>query len=582
MNTVRLPVLNILILRAFAYGRCISPIDRWRQADGLAEQLKLDGRITLHVHGVFRVCVDGVEDHTPSSVKARALLALLALSPEHRRSRLWLQSKLWSDRTAEKAAASLRQCLVEVRRALKGHSCILRASRSAIEIDAAAIHVPWPQPGDAARPALLEGLDPKDKAFDLWLKQLRARKSGSVTAAPLTLDRPRKSGRRLSVAIELTSGTSGSQQTAGALIHDLVARSLMETLDVEVVRSAATGSPVATAALYVHLQTFESLDGFIGLRVRIEEAANLRCLWSASARLDLERCLSSDDPEHLGIVHGVVQAVADAVSRRQISQILGEEYDASVMVAMAVRKMFSMQYRELHSARQLLDQAIAIRPRGLYHAWRAQLATIRLIERDSTDIASLRAETDADIAQALETEPMNSNVLACVSNARLAFDQDHDSSLVLSRQSTVANPSNPLGWWALASATLYAGEPAEAYAAAVKAQRLANESALKSWADFQRSLTAAVTRRFEEAKAFGASSHAFAPHFRPPLRYLIALHARSGNVEAGSRAARKLRSLEQDFTVDRLCTDPTYPVSMMRRSNLVEMRNLEPIEDQQS
>lgn len=539
-------------------------------------------RVTIHVHGVFRVCAGGAGDRTPSSVKARALLALLALSPEHRRSRLWLQSKLWSDSPPAKAAASLRQCLVEVRHALKDHASVVTASRTAVELDAAAIHLPWPRPGDAAWPALLEGLDPKDKAFDLWLRKLRARKSGGVTSGSAPIGRQRTPGRRLSVAIELMTQASGLQETAGALIHDLVARSLMETLDIEVVRSAAMGSPAPRAALYVHLQTFDTLDGLIGLRVRIEETATLRCLWAASARLDLKRCLSSDDPEHLGIVHGVVQAVADAVSRRQIGQVLGEDYDAAVMVAMAVRKMFSMQYRELHSARQLLDQAIAINPRGLYHAWRAQLATIRLIERDNTDIATLRDETDADIARALEAEPMNSNVLACVSNARLAFDEDHDSSLVLSRQSTVANPSNPLGWWALASATLYAGEPAEAYAAAVTAQRLANESALKAWADFQRSLTAAVTRRFDEARTFGTSSHALAPHFRPPLRYLIALHARAGNVEAGVRAARKLRSLEQDFTVERLCTDPTYPVSMMRRSNLVELRNLEPIEEQQS
>src|SRR5438874_766937 len=58
--------------------------------------------------GAFRVLAPDGEDLTPRGRKARALLAILALTPTRRRSRPALQDKLWSDRGPEQGAASLR------------------------------------------------------------------------------------------------------------------------------------------------------------------------------------------------------------------------------------------------------------------------------------------------------------------------------------------------------------------------------------------------------------------------------------------------------------------------------------------
>src|SRR6266699_1461288 len=68
--------------------------------------------------GAFRVLAPDGEDLTPRGRKARALLAILALTPTRRRSRPALQDKLWSDRGPEQGAASLRQTLTEIRRTL--------------------------------------------------------------------------------------------------------------------------------------------------------------------------------------------------------------------------------------------------------------------------------------------------------------------------------------------------------------------------------------------------------------------------------------------------------------------------------
>src|SRR5262249_20867811 len=73
--------------------------------------------LRISVIGTFRVLAPNDEDLTPRGRKARALLALLALTPTRRRSRPALQDKLWSDRGPEQGAASLRQALTEIRRA---------------------------------------------------------------------------------------------------------------------------------------------------------------------------------------------------------------------------------------------------------------------------------------------------------------------------------------------------------------------------------------------------------------------------------------------------------------------------------
>jgi len=50
--------------------------------------------------------------------KLQALFALLACAPDGRRSRTWLQARLWSEAEAAKAAANLRMALTTLRRAL--------------------------------------------------------------------------------------------------------------------------------------------------------------------------------------------------------------------------------------------------------------------------------------------------------------------------------------------------------------------------------------------------------------------------------------------------------------------------------
>ena len=76
----------------------------------------------LRLVGQFRLVDRLGVDRAPRGAKARAVLAMLVQVPEHRRSRRWLEARLWSDRGAEQASGSLRQVLVELRHAMGAES----------------------------------------------------------------------------------------------------------------------------------------------------------------------------------------------------------------------------------------------------------------------------------------------------------------------------------------------------------------------------------------------------------------------------------------------------------------------------
>ena len=73
------------------------------------------GEVEIRLLGTPVVCSGG-EPQTPSSRKATALLAYLAMRPDEASSRDHLAGLLWGDSPNEQARANLRQALTQLRR----------------------------------------------------------------------------------------------------------------------------------------------------------------------------------------------------------------------------------------------------------------------------------------------------------------------------------------------------------------------------------------------------------------------------------------------------------------------------------
>src|SRR5262245_34627396 len=134
-------------------------------------------KVRIQVVGAFAVHGPAGDDRTPRGRKACAIIAMLALSPENKRSRAWLQDKLWSTRAPEQGAASLRQSIHEARTALGDDKDLILADKFSLSLDRRRCTVDLdddPNSGVRSGAELLEGLDLGDDEFEEWLREQRA------------------------------------------------------------------------------------------------------------------------------------------------------------------------------------------------------------------------------------------------------------------------------------------------------------------------------------------------------------------------------------------------------------------------
>ncbi|MEM9148092.1 MAG: hypothetical protein AAGC57_18135 [Pseudomonadota bacterium] len=475
----------------------------------------------------------------------------------------------------------MRQALAEIRRALGEAVDVLRTDRRVVSLDEMRIALrPAPETGSAE---FLEGIDIRDAEFEDWLRGMRSRaeegalalsgKAAAPAAATPLLSAPDPAeGRR--VLFLPAAEEPGLLRLIEDQFVDVAARSIRETYSLDVhIRDPGRSGP---GLLMISVQAFELRGTHLGLRVILEDVDSQRALWSENVVTPHDPGPISQSIDHMGLCHRLMNALSDVMTAARPAG--AGDPDANWLGGLALRKMFSMRHKALEEADGLLARASELSPRGVFDAWRAQLAVIQYVERQGSSRTELRERAEAYAARALAAEPMNSNVLSCLANARLVLEENRAASGELAKLSVEVNSANPLSWWALANAQLYGGDQEEAYRSAKIAQKLSENSVLKFWSDFQVALIAAVTNRAEEAINHAEISSALAPNFRPPLRYLMALYASRGDEGSVARITERLCRLEPDFTVDRMVNDTAYPVSMMRRAGLIQGRRLTDVE----
>jgi len=504
-------------------------------------------------------------DITPLGRKDQALLALIATDPHLKRGRIWLQDKLWSGVDQQKGATSLRQSIAKIRKSFKDCDGVFFTNNITVGFDPSKIEVVWGLGSDGRE--FLEGMDIDDPEFEDWLSLMRSRHEPceeieSEIKAPPPFQ---ASTAQRTILIQPTHENLTSLRLVEDQFIDSVTKSIREIYSVDLLfeppQEAMPGIVVLT------VQAFELRGTHLGLRATLEEIDTHRAVWSDSVLAEHRPGPVSQSLDYMCLNHNLMIALSNVLASTLPSKL--RDCDANLLAGIAVRKMFSMRHDALADADKLLVKASEIDSRGVFQAWRAQLAAIQYVERSGEDKADLLAKSQQCSAFAMATDPLNSNVLCAIANANLVLDGNATAAHELSKLSVEINAANPFAWWALANAKLYSGEYENAYDAAKRAQRLSQHSPFRFWSDFQVSLIAAVTGRFEEAILFGELSAALAPNFRPPLRYLTALYSSRNETASTKRVASRLKTIEPDFTMDQIISNTDYPVSLMRRQNLL-------------
>lgn len=537
-----------------------------------------DGLLRLSLSGRFRVTAADGTDLTPKGAKVQGLLALLATSPDLCRNRRWLEDKLWSDRGTDQASASLRQALTELRRSLGTSHPVLTSDRQKIGLRRDRVQVDLSTTGD---PEFLEGLDVRDPEFESWLRHERHRHltdapiradlwhvagpalAGPALPAPAAPHARRTDRTTASVVLQKSRNTADGLALMEDLFIDAVALSLREALGITVfTRRQTPGLPNSIA---VTVQAMAAGPGERFLRVRAEDGATGQVLWSGRSM-----ALPTDPtPEATALTlfaNQVVEVLGDALSLE-----LGGAGDLNAMVLqrLAVRKIWTLDPLRLAEAETLLTLADEIRPQGLTLARRGQLRVLQMVERHGSDAQTLRDEARALCGKAMEREPNNSMVLAVLSYVRCAIDDSPLAGAELAQRSVRLNPGNPLAWDSLSYAHLHAGRIEEAHRIAMKVQTIGAAAPNRFWWDMGLCLTSALTGDLDLALTMARTAASDSPDFRAAQRYVVALGAAADQPGLALAAARRLKALEPDFTMDALAHNPAYPVGVLRRAGLL-------------
>ncbi len=517
--------------------------------------------LSATLHGQFTIEGPNGENLTPTSAKAQGVLALVLTNKDHQRSRNWVQDKLWSDRSREQGAASLRQALTQIRKAFGPYADLLKTNRQTIALPKE-VHFPEVFDDNAE---FLEGMDVRDQEFESWLRlQRQAREQPSAKAfAKANAGRIRTPANK-TVVTEVDAGGTEMERLFSEVFVSGVASSLNEQLCIDATPSEMT--PVSGDTIRVRARAIFN-NGSTVIHASCIDSATNRQLWAGHRTLPARGAPPVEHDDILQMRNEAIDAISEAFcvdARRSV----GDE-NAEVLASLAVQKLFSMNPAEQREADVLLTQAFDINPRGAFLAWRILLRVVQILERNSPCGQTATEEIRELSRQALQLEPMNSLVLSIIAYSKLTITSEISLGYEMARRSSALNPANPFAWMALATAELYLGHIDRAHVFTSRARHIGTMSPYRFWWDTGTCLTATANGDLQTAQKLAQSAHALSPSFRPPLRYLIALHVRSGNLDAAAIALKRLKELEPEFVAEQLIEDGDYPSATLRNAKLI-------------
>ena len=546
--------------------------------------------LVIRVIGAFRLLAHDGQDLTPLGRKARALLAILALTPTRRRSRPALQDKLWSDRGPEQGAASLRQTLTEIRKALGEHyrDCLvsdlhgigLAARRVTVDIDDADLSA-------FARmvepPQLLEDLDVADEEFEDWLRTQRAAFERRIETSRAAFDTsppppglkqgPKSRGEPIVVP----------HQTAGPTIRPWVRLLPPPTVSSEIglFLSGLVGNHIAQGlADQWGIDIRDDGKGPQGVQLRVdalpvsrEVAVNIVLLsadgalqlWSGSETISQKYDLLFEAPRLLALVNRAIDVAGQCLSRIDTSP---DGSRAFMRAFEAVRRMFKIDLPEVDRADALLGEAYELDSKPVYLAWRAYSRIFYVGEHIHADRRRLIEEAEEYARRAIEGDPHNATVLALTSYVYSFIFHNFPLAHELAELSVRGNPAHPLGHAFLGRAKSYLGEYDAGYAATKRGLDLSGQAPYRYMLHFLHGMAALLSGRFDEAARAGEIACATAPTFRPPQRYLVPLYLHAGKRDQARETFERMRRLEPTFSLE-VMREPSYPSAGIRTSGLL-------------
>lgn len=531
-------------------------------------------RLTAQLVGPFTLTGRKGEDRTPRGAKTRALAAMLLCAAEGRRTRRWLESRLWSTRQPEQAGASLRQALSELRRTLGDDADALETDRAQVVFRPGCVTTDLIDHPARAREAvargeeILEGLVIKDPAFDEWLELLRADYAAPPPAPPPAVPGP--AAERGGPVVRLMAAETSSPMAR--MVADYAVERVGLTLSVDYGATVVLGEggPKDTTMLSIVAVALDHAGGrHLRLAIKTEPLGRL----ISSQTLSLDPAVDFRQSEELQeAIFIATEKAADEIAKTPTA--VAERARVDVLTMKSLDELFTFDAARLRVADGLITAAEAVAPNPGAAAWRAMIKVTMFVEQADADPQGVREQAVALCARALEREPYDSRVLSVAGLVSILSGHDVEFGEACVVTALRQNQGDAIARVGLATALLRAGQAQEALAQANLARRIVRTSRHRHWWEMFCCLAEIAAGDFDAAVKSGEAALAGAPSFRPPMRHLYPLYLHQGRREAARRMLARIRRTEPEFSMEMVRGDPAYPATTMRASGLAGLRDV--------
>lgn len=509
--------------------------------------------------------------------KTKGLLALLAIYGDRPCSRAMLQDKLWSDRAHKQGRDSLKQSLVQLRKAFGADAAtILRSDGGPIMLDRRHVSIDYFEVCEGAdrdpmAPAreFLEGIDIVDDQFNLWLSEMRAKLSARQDgeAVPARVEHVGDAAQSLSIGlfpIKTAEGDFRADVMAGMLL-DRIARGLRhyEVFAIHDFRDI-DGIGDRGSDLLLNCQSV-SIGDTVSVSLGLRRVSDQLLIWSGQVAFEpgataVER------------ISEITAQLVDQIIDRALKVDFGlnsAHHEAARKVIGGIDRLLRRSDPTLEQATADLRQACELHPNSTYYAWQAY-AVAHHLEAGSDSVAELRAKADALAAKAIEADPYNPLTRALLTHVYGFVIRDFDRAASLIAPLRRDEPDLPFYFYTKGFLHVYTGEYDKAREAGQRAMRLGRSSPYNYLFSCLSLAAMSLSGDYEEAIRLGRRSLAEqfpgSFPFAPTMRYLAASAAIAGDEQLAADVYGSMLNRFPDFSVEKL-DEPgaPYPSDAVRR-----------------
>ncbi|GAB5374988.1 MAG: hypothetical protein AcusKO_14500 [Acuticoccus sp.] len=493
------------------------------------------------------------------SAKARAMLALLARSPEGRRGRGWLQEMLWGRSGSDHGRASLRRALADMRALLGDRfDFVFSVSNDEIRINPGSFEII----GSTQDGQLLEGLNINEEGFQSWLRRERqaAPPQAALSGRPLELP-----GEHIRPSIAIVPFMMTHGEAGHAILGDIIAEEATRTLSrsplLHVIShlSARNFSRVdldieeVSRQLSVHYcicGSYRVVQNNVHLNVDVINVQRGDICWTGEFDASVRDFLAGQSELILDLANKIRRGVVSAEIQLASGRPLPDVKTHSLMIT-GVSLMHRTTLSSFARARSYIEEAIRRAPRHSHlYSWLGKWYVLSVSQGWSTDVEKDAGMGRDCVSAALDLNPECAFSLTIDGLVRNNLLKRPDESQECYDRALEVDPNNALAWLLTGTLNAFVGKGDIAVQQATRALAL---SPLDPHLYFFESLAATChLTAFDFEKALELADRSMISNRRHASTHrvrTIALYG-LGRYDEARQSAQELLRIEPGLTVE--------------------------------